>query len=295
MGEARLSIGDAVVRAVCWVAVVVGVVASVGGGGEDRAKRPMTLRVGSLMSRPVKWDKAANRERLEGAIREANEKGAELIVTPEGALEGYVVNEVIRATGAERRALTEKFNALAEPVDGAYVAHFRALCKELGLYLVLGFLEADGGKTYNTAVLIGPDGKVAGKYRKTHFAQGYSNGEEKGDNPPGYLRGTDYPVFEVGGRKMGIMICYDRREPVVARRLVEKGAEFIVNPAYGMMGDCNCAFLSSRGKETGVPIVFVHPGQTVYSDERGEIRLDLRPKQDEARVAIVSMGIPHED
>jgi predicted amidohydrolase len=288
-------IGGGVVRVVSWATVLIVLAAAVCGGAARRGEVSATLRVASLMVRPVKWDKAANKGRLEGAIREAKGRGAELVVTPEGALEGYVVNEVIRAKGAERRELTEKFNALAEPVDGPYVEHFRALCRELEVHLVLGFLEADGGKTYNTAVLIGPDGEVVGKYRKTHFAQGYSNGDEKGDNPPGYLRGTDYPVFEVGGRKMGIMICFDRREPVVAKRLVENGAEFIVNPAYGMMGDCNCEFLSSRAKETGVPILFVHPEQMVYSDERGETKLDLRPKGDEARVAIVSMGIPHED
>ncbi|UCD52712.1 MAG: carbon-nitrogen hydrolase family protein, partial [Phycisphaerales bacterium] len=149
------------------VLLLVGLVAPVCGGAEVT-----TLRVASLMVRPVKWDKDANRARLEEAIRAAQQQGAELIVTPEGALEGYVVNEVIRATGAERQVLTEKFNALAESVGGPYVKHFRRLCKELSIYLVLGFLEAEGGKTYNTAVLIRPDGKVAGKYRKTHFAQG---------------------------------------------------------------------------------------------------------------------------
>jgi predicted amidohydrolase len=252
-----------------------------------------TLRVASLMIVPVKWDKEANAKRLDEAIRKAKAKGAELIVTPEGALEGYVVNEVIRATGEQRQKLTERFNALAEPCDGPYVQRFQKLCKELRVSLVLGFLEADAGKTYNTAVLVRPDGTIAGKYRKTHFAQGYSNSNEKGDNPPGYLRGTAYPVFEIAGRKMGIMICYDRREPVVARKLVANGAEFIINPAYGMKGDCNCEFLATRAKETHVPILFVHPEQTVYTNARGEITTDLRPNPNEPRVAIVDMKIPN--
>jgi len=250
-----------------------------------------TLRVASLMLQPVKWDKEANQARLDKAIRAAREQGAELVVTPEGALEGYVVNEVIRATGEKRKELTARFNALAEPCDGPYIQHFRKLCEELKVYLVLGFLEADGDKTYNTAILIRPDGTVAGKYRKTHFAQGYSNGDEKGDNPLGYLRGTEYPVFEIHGRKMGIMICYDRREPVVAQRLVANGAEFIINPAYGMMGDCNGEFLTARARETRVPILFVHPDQTVYANGEAQIQLDLRPKDDEARIAIVLVEI----
>jgi 5-aminopentanamidase len=249
------------------------------------------LRVASLMLRPVKWDKEANRARLDKAIREAKEQGAELVVTPEGALEGYVVNEVIRAEGEKRRELTERFNALAEPCDGSYIRHFRKLCEELKVYLVLAFLEADAGNTYNTAILIRPDGTVAGKYRKTHFAQGYSYGDRKGDNPPGYLRGTDYPVFDVCGHKTGIMICYDRRKSIVAKSLVENGAEFIINPAYGMMGDCNCRFLTARAQENHVPILFVHPDQTVYVDAQAQIQRDVRPKVDDPRLAVVPVSI----
>lgn len=278
--------GDGLVRVTWWVLFLTGLVAPVCGGAEVA-----TLRVASLMVKPVKWDKEANKERLDRAIHEAKRAGAELIVTPEGALEGYVVNEVIRATGEKRRELTARFNALAEPCDGPYIQHFRKLCQELKVHLVLGFLEADAGKTFNTAILIRPDGTVAGKYRKTHFAQGYSHGDEKGDNPPGYLRGTTYPVFEVRGLKMGIMICYDRQKPVVAQQLVANGADFLINPAYGMMGDCNCEFLTARAKENSVPILFVHPDQTVYSNAQAQIQRDLRPQPDAPRLAIVPIEI----
>ncbi len=248
-----------------------------------------TLEVASLMYRPAKWDKDANKEGLEKAIREARGMGAELIVTPEGALEGYMVNEVIRAEGEVRAELTKRFNALAEPADGPYIRHFRGLCRELRVYLVLGFLEADGGGTYNSAVLIDPNGAVAGKYRKTHFAQGYSTGENKGDNPVGYWRGTDYPVFDVADWKMGIMICFDRRVPEVAGQLAENGARFIVNPSYGMKGDCNREFISARAADNGLPILFVHPEQTVLSDRYGQIVRDIRPEADEARIAIIQI------
>ena len=259
---------------------------------EDAPRVGTTLRIASLMYQPVKWDKEANKHGLEKAIRAAKRQGAELVVTPEGALEGYVVNEVIRASGETRRERTGRFNDLAEPDDGPYVRHFQKLCKELSVWLVLGFLEADGPHTYNTAALIRPDGALAGKYRKTHFAQGYRNGNEKGDNPPGYRRGSAYPVFAVGGCRMGMMICFDRRVPEVAARLAKNGADFIINPAYGMMGDCNCEFLSARATETHVPIVFVHPAQTVVSDARGRIATDIRPKDDDARIAIVHLSVP---
>ena len=239
---------------------------------ESTNREESTLRVASLMYKPVKWDKNENVQQLDKAIRKARRKGAELIVTPEGALEGYVVNEVIRASGQTKQKLAKRFNDLAEPCDGPYIQHFQKLSKELDVFLVLAFLEADQGNTYNTAILIGPDGTIAGKYRKTHFDQGYSTGTKQGDNPIGYSRGTEYPVFNVGSSKIGIMICFDRRVPEVAGRLVKNGASFIINPAYGMKGDCNRRFISARARENNVPVLFVHPEQTVFSDEHGEIR-----------------------
>jgi len=253
-----------------------------------------TLSVAALIYQPTKWDKDANQRRLTEQIRKAKAEGAQLVVTPEGALEGYVVNEVIGASGQERRELTKRFNALAEPSDSPRIKHFERLCKELDLYLVLCFLEADAGKTYNTAVLIGPEGTTLGKYRKTHFAQGYEQGDEKGQNPPGYTRGDAYPVFKIGQPKigLGIMICFDRRKSKVAKRLVENGADLIVNPAYGMHGDCNCRYIGARVKENGVPILLVHPKQALLVQADGTIAADLRPGKRDSRIGLVTIEVP---
>jgi len=258
---------------------------------ENTDREVKVLKIASLMYKPVKWDKDMNLRQLDKAVREARREGAELIVTPEGALEGYVVNQVIRASGQTRSELAKRFDALAEPCDGPYIRHFQKLSRELDVYLVLGFLEADDGKTYNTAILIGPNGTIAGKYRKTHFAQGYSAGEKQGDNPVGYSRGTKYPVFDVGSSRIGIMICFDRRVPEVAGRLVRNGADLIINPSYGMKGDCNRGFISARAKENNVPVLFVHPEQTVFSDEHGDIRSDIRPGADDVRIVMISVNI----
>lgn len=69
------------------------------------------VRVASAAVLPDKWDKEANWKRIERLVRQAaTEGGAELVVTPEGALEGYVINEV---------------NAVANPVERvAAVARF---------------------------------------------------------------------------------------------------------------------------------------------------------------------------
>lgn len=280
------------IRTISCILLLAGVASYPGSAAENTHREVKVLKIASLMFKPVKWDKDVNLLQLDKAIRKARADGAELIVTPEGALEGYVVNQVIRASGQARSELAKRFNELAEPRDGLYIRHFQKLSRELEVYLVLGFLEVDQGKTYNTAVLIDPNGTITGKYRKTHFAQGYSTGDKKGDNPVGYTRGTKYPVFNVKSSSIGIMICYDRRVPEVAGRLVRNGAEMIINPSYGMMGDCNREFISARAKENNVPVLFVHPEQTVFSDEHGKIQSDIRPGADDARIVLISVDIP---
>lgn len=227
---------------------------------------PMTIRVASLSIVPEKWAKAANAKKVERMIYQAAGEGADLVITPEGVLEGYVVNEVIREKDPAKRAqLTQKFMQVAEPIDGPFIQQFRALADELDVYLVLGFLEADGAKTYNAAALFSPQGELVGKYRKTHFAQGYRV------NPPGYTPGNDYPVFDIGRLRLGIMICFDRQPPEPARHLTLGGADLIACPSYGGWGEWNTRLMQVRAYENQVYVVFTHPEQSLMIDRDGEL------------------------
>lgn len=235
------------------------------------SERSTNISIASLSIFPTKWDKAANSDRIEGQIREAARQGARLIITPEGALEGYVVNEVIRAKDPkEKDRLTERFQKLAEPIDGVTIHRFRKLADELNIHLVLGFLEADGNKTYNTAMLFGPNGDIVGKYRKTHFHQGYEV------NPPGYTPGDTYPVFDIGLMKVGIMICFDRQPPEPARALALAGADLILCPAYGSWGDWNTRLMQVRAYENQAAVVFTHPEQSLVIDRDGKLLAECR-------------------
>src|SRR6185503_8460410 len=88
-----------------------------------------------------------------------------------------------------------------------------------------GLIERDRHQLFNVAVLIGPDGKVVGKYRKVCLPDGEY---DKGMSP-----GSDYPVFDTRLGKVGMMICYDGFFPEVARELSNRGAEIIAWPVWG--------------------------------------------------------------
>jgi len=228
------------------------------------------IRIASASVIPKKWDKAANWIRIEKLVREAAMQGdAKVVVTPEGALDGYVINIVNAEEGQKKAELVEKFLELAEPLDGQYIKKASTLCNELGIYLVLGFLELDNTTTYNTCILIDPNGDIIGKYSKTHFAQGYSI------NPSCYVPGEQYPVFKTPFGKVGMMICYDRQLPEPARILSLKGAQILFVPSYGSYTDkdgWNTVLLRTRAYENKVPMVFSHPFQSLLLDEDGDIR-----------------------
>jgi predicted amidohydrolase len=227
------------------------------------------IRIASASVVPKKWDKKVNWQRIERLVREAALEGdAQVVVTPEGALDGYVINEVNAKTGEEKKALVEQFVELAEPLNGPYIKKACDLSNELNIYLVLGFLELDAGTTYNSCILIDPDGDIIGKYSKTHFAQGYTI------NPSCYVPGEQYPVFQTSFGKVGMMICYDRQLPEPARILSLKGAQLLFVPSYGSYTDkdgWNTVLLRTRAYENQVPLVFSHPFQSLLMDEDGDI------------------------
>ncbi len=228
------------------------------------------VRVASISVLPDRWRKQANWQRIETLTRQAAEMGgADVVVTPEGALDGYVINEVNACVvQKEKTGAVERFIKLAEPLDGQYISKAIILARELNIFFVLGFLEKDGETLYNSVIMIDPDGDIIAKYSKTHFAQGYSI------NPSCYLPGQGYPVFDTPFGKVGILICYDRQLPEPARILAVKGAQLLLLPSYGSYdnGDgWNTRLLQTRAYENRFPLIFSHPYQSLIINRSGDI------------------------
>ncbi|HUA27403.1 MAG TPA: nitrilase-related carbon-nitrogen hydrolase [Streptosporangiaceae bacterium] len=122
-----------------------------------------------------------------------------------------------------------KWYATAEPEDGPTVSRMREVAREHGIVLIVPWYEeAQPGVYYNTACVIERDGSVLGKYRKTHIPQVGPCFWEKFYFKPGNL---GYPVWDTSVGRIGLIICYDRHFPEVARELGLKGAELVFNPS----------------------------------------------------------------
>jgi predicted amidohydrolase len=189
---------------------------------------PRRVRLATIHFRPSGKSPERNCEEFAPLIAQAAKEKADLVVLGEtltyyGTGKGYV--------------------DCAEPVPGPSTKYFGELAKQHNLYIVAGLLERDKHLVYNVAVLLAPDGSVAGKYRKVCLPR---TEVERGIAP-----GNEYPVFETRFGKLGMMVCYDGFFPEVARELSNRGAEVIAWPVWG----CNPDLASARACENHVYVV----------------------------------------
>ncbi|WP_175971778.1 carbon-nitrogen hydrolase family protein [Burkholderia sp. BCC0322] len=130
--------------------------------------------------------------------------GTDIVMFPEAQLTGFL----------DPSNLAE----CAEPLDGPSVGAVIAAARARDVAVVVGLIENDGGRFYNTTVFVTPDG-IALRYRKTHLWV-----SERGV----VLPGDRYATIEWRGTRIGLLICYDNEFPETGRALAALGAELIL-------------------------------------------------------------------
>jgi len=174
-------------------------------------KMDRIVKIAGLQVNPKILKKESNLARSLELIELTAKEGARLIILPECALTGYCFSSL------------EEALPVAEPVVGPSTEQVIAACRELNVYVVLGLLERDGDKCYNTAVLLGPHGLV-GKHRKLHLPyMGIDRFVEPGDLP--------LTVYDTEVGMIGLGICYDLMFAEHSRVLALQGADILVFPA----------------------------------------------------------------
>ena len=229
----------------------------------DNIKNDQPLKIASLSFVPVKWDKVSNLATIEKMAREAAAAGAKILVTPEGAVEGYLIDEVLKKENRSPQ-LEQKFFNIAEPLDGPAVRQIAVLARELEVDLILGILEREEQVLYNSVVWIDADGKILHTHRKTHMAQAYYQ-------PAFYHPGDSIRAFNTAYGRFGVMICFERQIPEVISSLALDGAKILFNPSYGSRGEWNDTMLRTRARDGNAYLIFTHPLQTLVINPSGEI------------------------
>jgi N-carbamoylputrescine amidase len=162
------------------------------------------------------WDLPANPDRAEALVRQAAGQGAQVILLQELFAAPYF-------------CITEdpRHFALAQPFDGhPVIVRFAALARELGVVLPVSVFERAGPAHFNSLAMIDADGRVLGRYRKSHIPQGPGY-EEKFYFSPG---DSGFRVWDTAFGRLGVAICWDQWFPEAARAMALAGAEAILYP-----------------------------------------------------------------
>jgi len=177
----------------------------------------------ALVQQKASPDRAANCARGLKATRDAANDGANLVCFAEVAFDEFYPQERPRGIVAD----------LAEQIPGPTTDAFAALAKELGIVIVLNLYEKQGGRTFDTSPVIDADGSLLGRTRMVHIPD-YACFHERDYYTPG---DQGAPVYDTAVGRIGVAICYDRHYPEYMRALAVAGADLVVIPQAGVVGE----------------------------------------------------------
>lgn len=178
----------------------------------------------ALVQQEADKDRRVNTERGLAAVRQAAGRGARLVVFPELAFSPFF---------PQRPAGGPAPLELAEEVPGPTTEAFSALARDLGVVIVLNLYERAADRAFDSSPVIDANGRLLGVTRMLHIA------EMPGFHEQGYYAPGDrgMPVYATAAGRLGVVICYDRHYPEVMRALALRGAEIVVVPQAGAVGE----------------------------------------------------------
>jgi N-carbamoylputrescine amidase len=157
-----------------------------------------------------------NVARIEALVRDAHAKGAQIVLPPELFAGTYFC-----------RHEEHTYFGWAEPFDESpTIARFSALARELAIVIPVSFFERDGQHYYNSIAIVDADGRVLGRYRKSHIPDGPGY-EEKFYFRPG---ADGFKVWKTRFAAIGVGICWDQWFPECARSMALMDAEILFYP-----------------------------------------------------------------
>jgi predicted amidohydrolase len=165
-------------------------------------------------------DFAPNIAATSDLVRQARDKGAEFILTPE-------------VTGMFEPKRELHLAKAKDEAENPALAAFRELATETGAWLLVGSLaiKLAADRLANRSFLIAPDGAIAARYDKIHmFDVDLKNGESYRESAL-YRPGETAVLAELPWGILGMTVCYDLRFPYLYRALAQAGADFLSIPS----------------------------------------------------------------
>ncbi len=170
----------------------------------------------SATQMPCTWNRQATLDKADHLVREAAQKGANIILLQELFETPYFCQ-------LQKFQYMELATTLEE---NPAVEHFKKLAKELDVVLPISFFERAVNTQFNSIAIIDADGEILGVYRKTHIPDGLPYAEKFYFTPGD----TGFKVWNTKYGRIGVGICWDQWFPETARSLALQGAEILLFP-----------------------------------------------------------------
>ena len=164
-------------------------------------------------------DPSRNRDDAVAMVREAADRGAHFVQTPE-------------MTGLLERDRASFRDKITTQEDDPVLAALRDVARERGVWIHIGSLAVKAGdKAANRAFLIDASGDIVASYDKIHlFDVDLANGERWRESNA-YAGGDRAVLVQTPWGLLGVTICYDLRFPQLYRALAEAGAGVLTIPS----------------------------------------------------------------
>jgi len=177
----------------------------------------------ALVQQHASHDKQENVARGLNAFEAAARNGAQLVAYAELAFEPFYPQNPAGPGSLDT----------AESIPGPLTDAFAKKAKEFGVVCVLNLFERDGTRTFDCSPVIDADGTLLGRTRMIHITE-YACFHEQGYYTPG---DTGAPIYRTKIGTIGVAICYDRHYPEYMRALALAGADLVVVPQAGAVGE----------------------------------------------------------
>ncbi|CAM6017974.1 unnamed protein product, partial [Sphagnum balticum] len=185
------------------------------------------IRASVVQASSIFYNTPATLDKVERLVAEAADLGSQLVVFPEAFVGGYPrgnsFGAVVGSRSAKGREDYRKYHASAIDVPGPEVERLASLAGRQKVVLVIGVIERDGGTLYCTALSFGSGGEFLGKHRKL-----MPTASER--LIWGFGDGSTLPVFETPIGRVGAVICWENRMPLLRTAMYAKGVQLYCAP-----------------------------------------------------------------
>jgi len=250
-----------------------------------------TVRVAVCQILSIDGDREGNFRRVEYALEEARAAHADIAAFPESAILGWENPDAHR---------------MATPIPGADSERIAALARKYGLMISIGLDEKDGGKLYDSAILVDKTGKILWKHRKLNVLAWLM------DPPYSEGRPEDIGVTETEFGRIGLVICADTFGDRIAKRIEQLAPDLMLVP-YGWAAPADKwpehakeleSLVAKRAAEWKCPVVGTdvigeithgpwkgqtYGGASVVLDASGKVLHVLRDRDVEVRTVTLEL------